>query len=236
LETPPSTGAPRAEQETATGGGGEPLSVKARAFSMPGVTVDGGDPVLVYDAVGAAGGRARSGAGPTLVESKIYRLSERFRYMSGGRVTVPLVLKAGYGFTAGWAGQHTGSIYGMFTGVPGLKVALPATQADAKGLMATAIRDDNPVCFFHHYLLTLEHGEVPEGEYLVPFGVAAVRRTGTDVTIVATGWMVDRALAAAERLAADGVAAEVIDPRTLAPLDTATILESGANAGRRAPG
>jgi len=87
----------------------------------------------------------------------------RFRYMSGGRVTVPLVLKAGYGFTAGWAGQHTGSIYGMFTGVPGLKVALPATPADAKGLMATAIRDDNPVCFFHHYLLTLEEGEVPEG-------------------------------------------------------------------------
>jgi acetoin:2,6-dichlorophenolindophenol oxidoreductase subunit beta len=156
----------------------------------------------------------------------------RFRYMSGGKVKVPLVLKAGYGFTAGWAGQHTGSIYSMFVGVPGLKVVLPATAADAKGLMATAIRDDNPVCFFHHYLLTLEHGEVPEGEYLVPFGVAAVRRTGTDVTIVATGWMVDRALAAAERLAADGVAAEVIDPRTLAPLDTATILESVAKTGR----
>jgi pyruvate dehydrogenase E1 component beta subunit len=156
----------------------------------------------------------------------------RFRYMSGGKVKVPLVLKAGYGFTAGWAGQHTGSIYSMFLGVPGLKVVLPATAADAKGLMATAIRDDNPVCFFHHYLLTLEHGEVPEGEYLVPFGVAAVRRTGTDVTIVATGWMVDRALAAAERLAADGVQAEVIDPRTLAPLDTATILESVAKTGK----
>src|SRR5579864_746618 len=126
----------------------------------------------------------------------------RFRYMSGGRVTVPLVLKAGYGFTAGWAGQHTGSIYGMFTGVPGLKVALPATPADAKGLMATAIRDDNPVCFFHHYLLTLEEGEVPEGEYLVPFGQAAVRRAGDDVTIVATGAMVGRALAAAGTLAA----------------------------------
>src|SRR3984893_5827588 len=86
--------------------------------------------------------------------------ANRFHYMSGGRVKVPLVLKAGYGFTAGWAGQHTASIYGMFMGVPGLKVALPSTAADAKGLMATAIRDDNPVCFFHHYLLTLEHGEV----------------------------------------------------------------------------
>jgi pyruvate dehydrogenase E1 component beta subunit len=156
----------------------------------------------------------------------------RLRYMTGGQVTVPLVLKAGYGFTAGWAGQHTGSIYGMFLGVPGLKVALPATPADAKGLLATAVRDDNPVCFFHHYLLTLEPGDVPEGEYLVPFGQAAVRRAGGDVTIVATGWMVGKALAAAERLAADGVGAEVIDPRTIAPLDTATILESVAKTGR----
>src|ERR1700728_1037978 len=90
--------------------------------------------------------------------NQVVNEAPRFRYMSGGRVKVPLVLKAGYGFTAGWAGQHTGSIYGMFTGVPGLKVALPATPADAKGLMATAIRDDNPVCFFHHYLLTLEPG------------------------------------------------------------------------------
>jgi acetoin:2,6-dichlorophenolindophenol oxidoreductase subunit beta len=147
-------------------------------------------------------------------------------------VTVPLVLKAGYGFTAGWAGQHTGSIYGMFLGVPGLKVALPATPADAKGLLATAVRDDNPVCFFHHYLLTLEPGHVPEGEYLVPFGQAAVRRVGGDVTIVATGWMVGKALAAAERLAAEGVGAEVIDPRTIAPLDTGTILESVAKTGR----
>jgi acetoin:2,6-dichlorophenolindophenol oxidoreductase subunit beta len=156
----------------------------------------------------------------------------RLRYMTGGQVSVPLVLKAGYGFTAGWAGQHTGSIYGMFLGVPGLKVALPATPADAKGLLATAVRDDNPVCFFHHYLLTLEPGDVPEGEYLVPFGQAAVRCAGGDVTIVATGWMVGKALAAAERLAADGVGAEVIDPRTIAPLDTATILESVAKTGR----
>jgi pyruvate dehydrogenase E1 component beta subunit len=155
----------------------------------------------------------------------------RMRYMSGGRVKVPLVLKAGYGFTAGWAGQHTGSIYGMFTGVPGLRVALPATPADAKGLMATAIRDDNPVCFFHHYLLTLAPGDVPEGEYLVPFGQAAVRRTGTHVTIVATGWMVGQALAAADTLAAEGIDAEVIDPRTLQPLDLDTILGSVAKTG-----
>jgi pyruvate dehydrogenase E1 component beta subunit len=158
--------------------------------------------------------------------------ANRFHYMSKGQVKVPLVLKAGYGFTAGWAGQHTGTIYGMFMGVPGLKVAVPSTAADAKGLMTTAIRDDNPVAYFHHYLLTLEHGDAPDGEYAVPFGEAAVRREGGDVTIVAIGWMVDRALAAAEQLAGEGIQAEVIDPRTLAPLDTATILRSVEKTGR----
>jgi len=156
----------------------------------------------------------------------------RFRYMSGGQVKVPLVLKAGYGFTCGWAGQHTGTLTAMFAGIPGLKVAVPATAADAKGLMATAIRDDNPVVFLHHYLLTLEQGDVPDGEYLVPFGVADVRRKGADVTIVATGWMVPRSLAAAEQLAKQGIEAEVIDPRTIAPLDLQTILESVEKTGR----
>ncbi len=156
----------------------------------------------------------------------------RFHYMTGGQVTVPIVLQAGYGFTAGWAGQHTGSIYGMFLGVPGLKVAVPATPADAKGLMTASIRDDNPVVFFHHYLLTLEHGDVPEGEHVVPLGQAAVVREGSDVTIVAIGWMVGKALAAAEQLSADGVSAEVIDPRTLAPLDMATTLGSVEKTGR----
>jgi pyruvate dehydrogenase E1 component beta subunit len=155
----------------------------------------------------------------------------RFRYMTGGQVKVPLVLKAGYGFTAGWAGQHTGTIYGMFMGVPGLRVAIPSTPADAKGLMATAIRDDNPVAYFHHYLLTLEPGEVPDGEHLVPFGQAAVRREGGDVTIVALGYMVGLAMNAAERLAGEGVQAEVIDPRTLNPLDMKTILESVEKTG-----
>ena len=158
--------------------------------------------------------------------------ANRFHYMSAGQVKVPMVMKAGYGFTCGWAGQHTGTIYGMFMGVPGLKVAVPATAADAKGLMTTAIRDDNPVVFFHHYLLTLEHGDVPDGEYVVPFGEAAVLREGGDVTIVAIGWCVGKALAAAEQLASEGVNAEVIDPRTLAPLDMGTILESVGKTGR----
>jgi pyruvate/2-oxoglutarate/acetoin dehydrogenase E1 component len=156
----------------------------------------------------------------------------RFHQMSGGRVKVPLVLKSGYGFTAGWAGQHTGTIYGMFTGIPGLKVVVPATAADAKGLMTTAIRDDNPVVYLLHYLLTLEHGEVPDGEYAVPFGVADVRREGSDVTIVAIGYEVGQALQAAETLAGEGISAEVIDPRTLTPLDLDTILTSVAKTGK----
>jgi pyruvate dehydrogenase E1 component beta subunit len=156
----------------------------------------------------------------------------RFHAMTAGQVKVPLVLQAGYGFTAGWAGQHTGTIYGMFMGVPGLKVVVPSTAADAKGLMTAAIRDDNPVILFHNYLLTLEHGDVPEGEHVVPIGEAALAREGSDVTIVGIGWTVGKALAAAEQLAGEGVSAEVIDARSLAPLDTATILESVEKTGR----
>src|SRR3954469_9383048 len=161
-------------------------------------------PISETAEIGIAVGAAMAGFRPVVelymaefmlvAMDQVVNEAPRFRYMTGGQVAVPLVLKAGYGFTAGWAGQHTGSIYGMFMGVPGLKVAVPATAADAKGLMATAIRDDNPVVYFHHYLLTLEHGEVPEGEHVVPFGEAAVRRSGGDVTVVAIGHMVGKAL------------------------------------------
>ncbi|MGH3085004.1 MAG: alpha-ketoacid dehydrogenase subunit beta [Gaiellaceae bacterium] len=156
----------------------------------------------------------------------------RFYGMSGGQVKVPIVLQAGYGFTAGWAGQHTGTIYSMFMGVPGLKVVVPSTPADAKGLMTAAIRDDNPVILFHNYLLTLEHGDVPEGEHVVPIGEAAVVQEGADVTIVGIGWTVGKALAAAEQLSGEGINAEVVDPRSLAPLDTATIIQSVEKTGR----
>ena len=156
----------------------------------------------------------------------------RLRYMSGGQVKVPLVFKAGYGFAAGWAGQHSNCVYHTMMGVPGLKIALPSTAADAKGLMTAAIRDDNPVIYLHHYMLTLDKGPVPEGDHVVPFGIADVKRAGTDVTIVATGWMVKKSLAAAELLAGQGVSAEVVDPRTLAPLDVATILKSVKKTGR----
>ena len=117
-------------------------------------------------------------------------------------------------------------------GCPGLKVAIPSTPADAKGLMKSAIRDDNPVVYLHHYMLTLDKGDVPEGDYVIPFGVADIKRVGTDVTIVATAWMVKKSLAAAETLAKEGISAEVVDPRTLAPLDVNTILNSVKKTGR----
>jgi len=199
-------------------------------------------PISETAEIGIAIGAAMSGLRPVVelymaefmlvAMDQVVNEAPRFRYMSGGQVKVPLVLKAGFGFTAGWAGQHTGSLTALFMGVPGLKVVVPSTAADAKGLMATAIRDDNPVVYLHHYMLTLEHGEVPDGEYLVPFGKAEVRRAGGDVTIVATGWMVQRALAAAEQLAKEGINAEVIDPRTVAPLDLETILRSVDKTGR----
>jgi pyruvate dehydrogenase E1 component beta subunit len=213
----------------------------------PFVKAFGGDrvrvtPISETAEIGMAVGAAFAGYRPVVqlymaefmlvAMNQVVNEAPRFYGMTGGQVKVPIVLQAGYGFTAGWAGQHTGTIYGMFLGVPGLKVAVPSTPADAKGLMAASIRDDNPVVFFHNYLLTLEHGDVPEGEHVVPLGEAAVRREGSDVTVVGIGWTVGKALAAAEQLAGAGIEAEVIDPRTLAPLDTATILESVAKTGR----
>ena len=156
----------------------------------------------------------------------------RLRYMSGGQVKVPAVFKAGFGFAAGWAGQHSNCIYHAMMGVPGLKIAVPSNAADAYGLMKSAIRDDNPVVYFHHYMLMLDKCPIPDGEYLVPFGVADIKRAGTYVTIVGTAWMVKKALAAAEILAKQGISAEVIDPRTLSPLDTKTIIESVKKTGR----
>ena len=199
-------------------------------------------PISETAEIGIAVGAAMTGLRPVVelwmsefmlvAMDQVINEAPRMRYMSGGQVKVPLVLKAGYGFAAGWAGQHSNCVYHTMMGIPGLKVALPSTPADAKGLMAAAIRDENPVVYLHHYMLTLEKGEVPDGEFVIPFGVADVKRAGTDVTIVATGWMVKKSLAAAELLATEGISAEVIDPRTLAPLDVETIVESVKKTGR----
>ena len=198
-------------------------------------------PISETAEIGIAVGAAMTGLRP-IVElwmsefmlvamDQIINEAPRFRYMSGGQVKVPVVLKAGYGFAAGWAGQHSNCLYHTMMGIPGLKLAIPSTPADAKGLMKSAIRDDNPVVYLHHYMLTLDKGEVPEGDHVIPFGVADIKRAGSDVTIVATGWMVKKSLAAAERLAQEGINAEVIDPRTLAPLDSNAIIESVKKTG-----
>jgi pyruvate dehydrogenase E1 component beta subunit len=167
----------------------------------------------------------------------------KMSYMSGGTISVPMVMRAPVGSTRRGA-QHAQSLEAFFTHIPGLKVVAPSTAYDAKGLLKSAVRDDNPVLIFEHKLLYGSKGprsestalspigEVPEGEYLVPIGKGIVRREGTDVTIVGKLLTVYRALGAAEKLAREGISAEVIDPRTLVPLDKELILESVRKTGR----
>jgi pyruvate dehydrogenase E1 component beta subunit len=152
--------------------------------------------------------------------------------MSGGKLSVPLTLRTTMGATRRSAAQHSQSLHAWVAHVPGLKVVLPSTPADAKGLLKTAIRDDNPVVFIEDKMDYTVKGEVPDGEHLIPFGVADVKRSGEDVTIVATSSMVRVALAAAEQLSADGISAEVIDPRTLVPLDEDALVRSAEKTGR----
>jgi pyruvate dehydrogenase E1 component beta subunit len=157
---------------------------------------------------------------------QIFYLGAKLRYLFGGKTKVPLVIRTmiGAGFRA--AGQHSGSHYSVFTHMPGLKTVVPSTPADAKGLLAAAIRDDDPVIFFEHKLLYGVSGEVPEGEHVVPLGKADIKRQGRHATLVAIGRMVHLALEAAEELAGEGYEVEVVDPRTLSPLDEDTILSS----------
>ena len=168
----------------------------------------------------------------TLVMDQLVNQAAKAHYMSGGSLNVPLVLRTTLGATRRSAAQHSQSLQAWVSHIPGLKVVIPSTPADAKGLLKTAIRDDNPVVFIEdklHYPLV---GAVPDGEYTIPLGVAAIRHPGEDVTIVATSSMVQAALAAAELLAAEGVSAEVIDPRTTSPLDHETIIRSVQKTGR----
>jgi pyruvate dehydrogenase E1 component beta subunit len=167
-----------------------------------------------------------------LAMDQVVNQAAKYRFMSGGEGRVPLVIRTQGGAGNSLAGQHSQSLEAIYHHVPGLKVVMPATPADAKGLLKSAIRDDDPVIFFEGETLYGSKGEVPEGEYLVPLGVADVKREGSDVTIVAWSKMVNVALAAADSLAAEGVACEVIDPRTLRPLDEAPILASVRKTNR----
>ena len=168
----------------------------------------------------------------TLAMDQIANQAAKVHYMSGGKLKVPMVVRTTMGATRRSAAQHSQSLHAWVSHVPGLKVVLPSTPYDAKGLLKTAIRDDNPVVFFEDKMMYALKGPVPEGDYTIPFGVADIKRQGTDVTIVATSSMVQIALTAAETLAADGISAEVIDPRTTYPLDAPALIESARKTGR----
>jgi acetoin:2,6-dichlorophenolindophenol oxidoreductase subunit beta len=156
----------------------------------------------------------------------------KLRYMSGGQVRLPLVFMAVFGGGRSQAAHHSDAMHPMLMNLGGIKVAVPSTPADAKGLLKSAIRDDDPVVFLQSAGRGGELGEVPDGEHLVPFGSADIKRQGSDVTIVAIGAMVRPALRAAETLASEGISAEIVDPRTLVPLDTPAILRSVSKTGR----
>jgi len=192
--------------------------------------------------VGLGTGAAIAGARPVvemlfidfllLAMDQVVNQAAKYRFMSGGEGRVPLVIRTQGGAGNSLAGQHSQSLEALFYHVPGLKIAMPSTPADAKGLLKTAIRDDDPVIFIEHKLLYLAEGEVPEGEHLVPFGRADVKRPGTDVTLVAWSHMVTKSLTAAEQLAKEGIDVELIDLRTLVPMDLECVLDSVRRTGR----
>lgn len=193
-------------------------------------------PITESAIIGAATGAAAAGLRPVcelmfidfigVSMDQLFNQAAKMRYMFGGKITIPMVLRAPQGGGISAAAQHSQSLEAWFMHMPGVKVALPATPADAYGLLLTAIRDDNPVVFLEHKGLYGVEGEVADNAGPIPFGKAAICRKGTDVTIVATSKMVYNALEAADILAREGISAEVIDPRTLVPLDTDAIIDS----------
>ncbi|MET0212084.1 MAG: alpha-ketoacid dehydrogenase subunit beta [Vicinamibacterales bacterium] len=169
----------------------------------------------------------------TLIMDQVVNQAAKIHYMSGGRWKVPLVIRATMGATRRSAAQHSQSLHAWPSHIPGLKVVVPSTPYDAKGLLKSAIRDDNPVVFFEDKISYAKvKGPVPEGEYTIPLGVADVKREGTDITLVATSSMVQVALGAATMLEGIGISAEVVDPRTMWPLDEKTLVESARKTSR----
>lgn len=191
---------------------------------------------------GAAAGAAVTGMRPiaeimfsdfiTIAMDSLVNQAAKMRYMFGGKARVPMVLRMPGGSGTGAAAQHSQSLEAWLVHVPGLKVVMPSTPYDAKGLLKTAIRDDNPVVFIETKTVYNRKGEVPEEDYTIPFGVADVKRVGKDVTVFATGTMVHRSLEAADILAKEGIDVEVIDPRTLVPFDKETLVKSVMKTGK----
>lgn len=168
----------------------------------------------------------------TIAMDQLVNQAAKTRYMFGGKGKVPLVVRTPAGSGTGAAAQHSQSLEAWMAHIPGLKVVQPSTAYDAKGLLKAAMDDDNPVIFYEHKLLYKTIGEVPEEQYSIPLGKADVKRSGKDVTIVATAIMVHKALEAAKELEAEGIDVEIIDPRTLVPLDEETIIESVKKTGK----
>jgi len=200
-------------------------------------------PISESTIIGAGVGAAITGMRPVaeimfgdlsaLAMDQIANQAAKIRYMFGGQASCPLVIRTPFGAGVNIASHHSQSLEAWFMHVPGLQVAVPSTPYDAKGLLATALRGNNPVFFCEHKLLYPMEGEVPEEEYTVPFGAAEIKRKGSDVTVVATMYMVHKALKAAAALEKEGVNVEVIDPRTLTPLDKKTIIDSVKKTGKR---
>jgi pyruvate dehydrogenase E1 component beta subunit len=168
----------------------------------------------------------------TLIMDQVVNQAAKAHYMSGGSLKAPLTVRTTLGASRRSAAQHSQSLHAWVAHIPGLKVCVPSTPADAKGLLKSAIRDDNPVVVFEDKMMYTTKGHVPEGEHLVPIGVADVKREGEDLTLIATSSMVYVALEAAAALEEEGVSVEVVDPRTLAPLDTGTLVASAKKTGR----
>jgi pyruvate dehydrogenase E1 component beta subunit len=200
-------------------------------------------PITETAIVGGAVGAAMTGSRPIaeimfasflgVAMDEVLNQASKMCYMTGGQAKVPLVIRTAAGAGIGAAAQHSERTEAWFVHIPGVKVAYPSTPADAKGLLKTAIRDDNPVIFFEHKLLYNCKGEVPEEkDFLIPFGKADIKRAGKDLTVVATGILVTHALKAAEELAKEGIELEVIDPRTLVPFDKETVLNSVKKTGK----
>jgi pyruvate dehydrogenase E1 component beta subunit len=207
---------------------------------FPGRVLD--TPISESAFIGAAIGAATAGMRPVaelmfvdfmgVCFDQIYNQAAKFRYMFGGKAVTPVVIRTMYGAGLRAAAQHSQCLYPLFTHIPGLKVVVPSTPYDAKGLLTAAIRDDDPVMFFEHKALYDMAGPVPEEGYALPFGEANVVREGGDVTIVTLGRMVHTSLEAAQQLAGAGVQCEVVDLRTTSPLDEDTVLESVEGTGR----
>jgi acetoin:2,6-dichlorophenolindophenol oxidoreductase subunit beta len=168
----------------------------------------------------------------TLIMDQVVNQAAKIHYMSGGSLKAPLTIRTTLGASRRSGAQHSQSLHAWVAHIPGLKVCLPSTPADAKGLLKSAIRDDNPVVVFEDKMMYTVKGLVPDGDHLVPLGLADVKREGEDVTVIATSSMVQVALSAADELERDGVSVEVVDPRTIAPLDRATLVASARKTGR----